>query len=201
MQINLEDIAYYLTSSQTKPNRIMREQILSFFQDKDIKNVLDYGCGRFLRDSLFLANSEIKVDAVDLEEQIKRIDSEKFKHKYINSISPNIPNTNYDTALLNFVIQVLPLEEQRNKILKKVYSVIKEKGYLVLSVRNQRDIKHSVQNTGIPYNHGFLMRKGNKYTFVRGYEREEIEDILNSLDLHILQIHRTCDSYITLSQK
>ncbi len=199
MAPSLDDIAYHLSSSKTKPNKIMRENILPFLQEQDVKRVLDYGCGKYLRDSSFLAKHNFIVDAVDIEEQVQRIDQEKAQ--LIHNVSTEITNNNYDAALLNFVIQVLPTEKQREEILEKVYEAIKKDGYLVLSLRNPRDIKHCVKANGTPFNDGFLMKKGSYYTFVRGYEREEIENMLDSFNLRVVQIYRTCDSFITLSQK
>lgn len=175
----------------------MRERVLPFLQGQDARRVLDYGCGRYLRDSAFLAVNGFTVDAVDLEEQVRRIDEERVR--LVKSVSSSINESNYDAALLNFVLQVLPTEEQRQDVLSKVYSAIKPQGYLILSLRNKRDMKHCVESNGTPYNDGFLMRRGKALTFVRGYEREEVERMLSKM--HIMEIIRTCDSFITISQK
>lgn len=199
MAISLENIAYHCTSCQTKPNVVMRKKILPFFKEHNVEKVLDFGCGRYLRDSLLLAKHHIFVDAVDLEEQIRRIDPRKSRR--VHSLSTEISDKNYDATLLNFVIQVLPTQEQRTEILEKVYSVIKDEGYLVLSVRNPRDIRHSVKPKGVPFKDGFLLKKNSDYTFVKTYEKKEVESALNSLDLAIIHIFSTPDSYIALAQK
>ena len=199
MEINPKNLAYHLTSSKTKPNKIMRDKILPFFLDNNIRTVLDYGCGKHLRDSIYLSKNNLIVDAVDLEVQIQKINPEKAK--LVNCISTDLVQNNYDAALLNFVLQVLPTEKHRGKVLEKVYKGIKEDGYLVLSLRNQRDIDHCVKNKGIPFNDGFIMQKGRYSTFVRGYEKAEIEELLDKYNLNILNITRTCDSFIALSQK
>ena len=160
---------------------------------------LDYGCGKYLRDSIYLTENGLIVDAVDLVEQIERIGSEKSDQ--INNISTEISQNNYDAALLNFVLQVLPTEEQREEVIKTVCSAIRTRGYLVLSLRNQRDIRHCVKHKGIPYEDGFLMQRGRHYTFVKGYERAEVERILDKHNLAALDIIRTCDSFVVLSQK
>lgn len=199
MQISLENIAYHLTSMQTKPNVVTREKILPFFREHDVEKVLDFGCGRYLRDSLLLAKHGISVDAVDLEEQIRRIDPRKSK--CIHSLSTDILDKNYDATLLNFVIQVLPTQEQRADILEMVRAATRDEGYFVLSVRNSKDIRHFVKPKGLPFNDGFLMRRNGGYTFVKTYEKSEVEGILNSLDLTIICIFSTSDSYIALAQK
>lgn len=177
----------------------MRENILPFFVSHDVRTVLDYGCGKHLRDSLYLSANGLTVDAVDLERQLQRIDHQKARK--IHSLSPEIIGKNYDAALLNFVLQTLPTEEQREKVLKRVCSAIKDDGYLVLSLRNQRDMRHCVEKNGRPSYDGFLMQTGRYYTFVRGYEKAEIEELLDSADLTVVEITRTCDSFIALSQK
>jgi hypothetical protein len=95
----------------------------------------------------------------------------------------------------------LPTQEQRNEILEKVRSAVKYDGYFVLSVRNQNDWRHLVKPKGRPFNDGFLMEKNNAYTFVKLYEKKEVEAILDSLELKVLDIFSTSDSYIALAQK
>jgi hypothetical protein len=201
MEPSLDNIAYHLTSTKTKPNITMREEILPFFEGQGlcVRDILDFGCGRYMRDSLLLTKNGFHVDAVELEEQIKRIDSRKAKR--INNLSTEIMHGNYDATLLNFVIQVLPTQEQRNEILEKVRSAVKYDGYFVLSVRNQNDWRHLVKPKGRPFNDGFLMEKNNAYTFVKLYEKKEVETILDSLELKVLDIFSTSDSYIALAQK
>jgi len=193
------EIAYYLTSSQTKPNGIMQNQILPFFLRNNVERVLDFGCGKYLRDSLLLSANGITVDALDIKEQIERIDHKKTE--LINCLSSKITDSDYDAVLLNYVIQVLPNDEERFKVLDKAYGALKTDGYFVLSVRNQVDIAYGVKAHGVPYNDGFLMKRGKQFTFVRGYGKEELEEILSSFDFKIMQIHKTPNSYITLSQK
>lgn len=195
----LDDIAHTLSSTQTKPNKIMKEDILPFLQENCVSKVLDFGCGKYLRDSLLLAKNGFVVDAVDLEEQISEIDSKKSAQ--VNSLSTKIPSKKYDAALVNFVIQVLPTEEQRQKILKSVYSALKDGRFYVLSVRNRKDVRHYVAKTGIPFADGYLMKKGQQHTFVRSYSLKEVEQIMNSQGLDILQIYSSWGAYVALGQK
>ena len=136
--VTLTDSVYHNTSRMTKPNKVMREKVLLFLKEQDVKTILDFGCGKFLRDAVFLAEQGFVVDAVDLEEQVQRVSFEKSK--LIHSLSIKIPNNNYDAAMLNFIIQVLPTEEQRQEVLGRIYDTIKDEGYLVLSLRTLNDI-------------------------------------------------------------
>ena len=94
----------------TKPNKVMREKILPFLKEQDVKTILDFGCGKFLRDAVFLAEQGFEVDAVDLEEQVQRVSLEKSK--LIHSLSTKIPNNNYDATMLNFIIKSCQLKNK-----------------------------------------------------------------------------------------
>ncbi len=199
MDIALEDIAYHLSSTKTKPNKIMREEILPFFTKQQISKVLDYGCGKYLRDALFLTREGFVVDAVDTEEQVLRIDESLANE--LSALASDIPSDKYDAALLNFVIQVLPTHEQRMDVLEKVSASLKTGGYLVLSLRNQNDINTYVKPKGQPFNDGYIMGRKDRFTFVRAYDKSEIRCILTSLDMRIVKMFRTPSSHICLGQK
>ena len=197
MKISLDKIAYHLSSSKTKPNKMMREEVLPFLLENNVQKILDYGCGKFLRDSLLLTENGFEVDAVDMEEQIEIIDKEKAKR--MHGLSTKIKDNNYDAALLNFVLQVLPTEKQRKETLKNVYNAIRKGGYLIFSLRNTWDIKKYAEPSGIPFKDGFVMEKTN--TFVRGYTKKELTEILRSLNMDIIRIHSSSVSYVSISKK
>jgi hypothetical protein len=199
MEISLEDIVYHLTSNKSKPNKIMKTRILSFFKQNKIARVLDYGCGKFLRDSILFSERGMIVDAVDIEKQIERIGKEKSR--LINSISDKINHNNYDAALLNFVLQVIPIKKQRERILEKVCNATKNEGYIVLSLRNKKDLLRFSEDKKIRFKDGLLMTKGKYYTFVKGYDKEEIMSILKRFNLKQIDMYQAGYSYITLSQK
>lgn len=197
--MKLEDIVCEITSVKTKPNIIMRKYILPFFKENNVKTILDYGCGKFLRDSLFLTEQGFIVDAVDTEKQIKRID--KNKSRLINSLSTEIISDNYDAALLNFILQVIPSEEERKSVLDKVYQSIKDQGHLIISLRSMSDINYYAKPSGIPFKDGYLMKVGNNYTFVRGYDKESIEVLLSPFNPNVVAIYQSSCSYVLLGQK
>ena len=198
MNINLKEITYHLTSTQTKPNKVMKEKVVPYFLEHDVKTVLDYGCGKYLRDSVYLSKEGFIVDAVDLEEQVQRIELEKAK--LINNVSTkNLYKNYYDASLLNFVLQVLPTKKQRENVLEEVCSAIKDEGYLVLSLMNQNYLTRCENR--ISFKDGFITHRGMYCTFIKTYERTEIEKLLNKSHLKIINITKIGDSFITLSQK
>jgi SAM-dependent methyltransferase len=188
-----------MTSDRPIPNKPMQEKVLPFLKENNVRRVLDYGCGKFLRDALLLTREGMTVDCVELEEQILRIEPEKSG--LVNSLATKIPGRNYDAALLNYVIQVIPTKERREEILKEVCDALKTGGYFVLTVRNMADIKKFIEPTGIPHNDGFIMKKSGCDVFVRGYELSEVEEILQNLKLTPVKIYKERFSYLAISQK
>lgn len=195
--MKLEDIVYAPSSTRTVPNKMMKENVAPFLRRHNVETVLDYGCGRFLRDSVYLTKRGFKVDAVDLEEQVKIID--KSKSKLINSLGTEIRDNNYDAALLNFILQVIPREEKRDEILKNVCSAVKEGGFLIVSLRNQWDINNYVKPNGMKFNDGYVLSRTK--TFVRGYSLKEMKELLASASLTLLELHYSRVSYVSISQK
>jgi len=177
MRAKLEEVVYAPSSRKTKPNKIMREEILPFFKENNVKTILDYGCGRFLRDSLFLTENGFAVDAVDLEEQVRNIKPEKSK--LINSLSTEIPDNNYDASLLNFVIQVLPTEKQRQEERRKlqrqrILEEEKRQGNVEMSSR-RHDYGTSRKNCGA----GFILKVGVRSgSIVLGCHRARLCSVL-----------------------
>ena len=197
--INLEQISYHLTSRETKPNKEMKEKVLPFFLENNVRTVLDYGCGKFLRDSLYLSEKGFVVDALDLPEQIERIDVNLVKK--IHSISSELKEKKYDAVLLNFVLQVLPTKKQRKEVLEDAISAVKKEGYLVLSLRNQSEINRHLIDGAVRYKDGLIMGDKNFKTFVKGYTKDEVKKIISDHNLKLIEFLRTYSSFISISKK
>ncbi len=200
MKISLEEFVYASTSREIKPSKATKEMVLPFFVGQGIRKVLDYGCGRFLRDSVYLAENSLIVDAIDLPEQLGRINPLLIQK--IQNLSDAPVQSDYDAVLLNFVLQVLPFENQREEVLNKAISLVKSGGYLVLSLRNKSEIKcNFAKKKGIPYNDGFVIQNGIHKTFVRGYTKKEMEEIILNHNLKIIQFSRTYASFVSINRK
>lgn len=192
------ELDYHKTARKTKPNKIMREEIVPFFKQKNVESVLDFGCGPFLRDSLYLARRGFVVCAVDLPEQIKRVDVERALSEGLNSVSSKIPLKQYDAAMLNFVIQVIEEPKKRIDLLKMVCEPVRQEGYLVLSARRKEEVERTKKPSWKPLNDGYVTMQN---TFVRGYEQRELEEVLLSLEMKPIKTYKTSSSLITLNQK
>ncbi len=196
--MKLGDIVYHLASREAKPNKVMKSKVLPFLLENNVKKALDYGCGKYLRDSLLLAESGIRVDAVDVPEQVERIGKDIASR--VHSVSACIPSSGYDAALLNYVIQVIPLQEKRMAVMADVYDSIRKGGYLVLSLRTEADIERCVKPGYIPFNDGYV--SPNTHTFVRPYSKEEAESLLASFGWGIAKLfHKKSMHFIAIAQK
>ncbi len=76
--------------------------------------VLDYGCGR--------------------GDDARALGFETFDPYY----RPNMPNGSFDVVVCNFVLNVIPDESERNKVIAAIRSKLVEGGTAYVSVRNDK---------------------------------------------------------------
>lgn len=194
---------YHRTAALANPNKIMTGKVVPFLEQQGVKRVLDYGCGRFLRDSAYLAKRGMAVDAVDLDAQVARIIAERREGvRALRSLSHSILSDEYDAALLNFVITVLPEEAQRKKMLSDVSERVRSGGYLVASVRSRADMLLHAGKNARPYKDGFLIgRNDGTTTFHKGYDHCEFLDLLESVSLRPLNFYSSFTAFVCVAQK
>ena len=121
------------------------KKLLPFLQKKKIKTILDFGCGNG-RNTFFLKEKGFEVSAIDSRQIILEIEKEfkKFNitSKYYNINSTKIPyKTNSFDTILAWRVLHRGLKNYRRKLLKELHRILRSKGYLVLAVSTERDIK------------------------------------------------------------
>ena len=163
--------------------------------ERSVETILDYGCGKFLRDSIYLSNEGFVVDSVDISEQLDRMDLEDLLNQGVNSISSEILGKNYDVCLLNYVIQVVETESKRDKILDNVCDSIKPTGYLIISSRSKKEVNSTYKNK---FEDGYITRLG---TFIKGFNEEEVESLINERNLKTLITHKMGQGFLKIAQK
>ncbi|WP_207741083.1 class I SAM-dependent methyltransferase [Paraclostridium bifermentans] len=107
------------------------------------KFIIELGCGNG-RDSLFFTNNGINVLAIDQSEAI--IDDLKVKNKYknIKFIQDDFVNSKLldeikvDYVYSRFTIHSIT-EEDEEKLIKRVYNCLKNKGMFFIEVRSVKD--------------------------------------------------------------
>ena len=114
-------------------------EIIDFFKEKHVKNVLDFGAGA-LRHCFPLMDSNINVCAVEFDEQFKKPSCQKAlsradKNQYFTTlVYPRdfISDTNkFDAVLLCYVLNIMPLKQEREKVISYIYRKMNDSGYLL----------------------------------------------------------------------
>jgi len=133
---------------QSKLNPIYEplwEILKEFYQDKDIKTVLDFGCGdgnySFLmqKDGLELLGIDISNRAIKKAlsyKKIQKIDNIDFKIK--DTILDEVKSNSFDLVVLLNSFHCLKKQE-RLDLLSKIKRVLKQNQYLFLSVLSLED--------------------------------------------------------------
>ena len=134
--------------------------------------VLDYGCGK-LRYAIPLASHVKSVVAIDSQDQV--YSRKKIGDRVLAPCDIDIDNLivtsvdddrwkkqDYDVVFCTNVLSAIPFEKERFEIIENSKNVLKEKGYLFISVqyRNSYFSKYKSRDDAIPYQDGWLIRRG-----------------------------------------
>ncbi len=141
MSINFKYKKYNLG---LKPSLHLKK-LLPFLQKKRLKTILDFGCGNG-RNSFFLKKNSFDVSAIDSKQVISDIEKELKKlnvsSKSYNMNSAKIPyKTNSFDAIIAWRVLHRGLKNYRKKLVKELHRILKSKGYLVVAVSTDEDIK------------------------------------------------------------
>jgi SAM-dependent methyltransferase len=141
MSINFKYEGYNLG---IKPSLHLKK-LLPFLQKKKIKTILDFGCGNG-RNSFFLKKKGFDVFTIDSKQVISDVETDfnKFnissKSYNINSTKIPYKNNSFD-AIIAWRVLHRGLKEYRNKLIKELNRILKNKGYLIVAVSIEEDIK------------------------------------------------------------
>jgi len=124
------------------PNKVVAD-LIPIFRKRKVQRILDFGAGA-LRHALPLVKAGFQVCAVEFEECFARPAcskalSEATSHpNFTTLIYPKdfIKDTRrFDAALLCYVLQTMPLREERQSVLKYIYKKLREDSYLLYMSR------------------------------------------------------------------
>jgi SAM-dependent methyltransferase len=130
-------------SAGLPPNRVMRQKIIPFFHSRDVEKVLDFGAGS-LRHTFSLLDAGFEVCAVEFREAFERpasADALERAKRYANFSALIWPNEfikdtrKFDAAMLNYVLQTMPLASERETVLKYIYRKLKRDAWLLYMSR------------------------------------------------------------------
>ena len=138
------------------PNKLIQKAIIPFFKKRKVHSVLDFGAGA-LRHCFPLLDAGFEVCAVEFEEGFKRPMCQKAlqeaskHHSFSALIWPKDfikDRRKFDAALLFYVLQIMPVKEERNLVLKHIYRKLRSDSYVVYASRygqiSEADFQHKV---------------------------------------------------------
>lgn len=109
----------------------------TFFQKRQVTNVLDYGTGT-MRNTHFLAGQGFRVYAADLPEQVAKLrncPALELVERLLESNELHDTRLNVDLVLSTYVFNIIMNHEERHSYLRNAVSNLKAGGYLLMEVR------------------------------------------------------------------
>jgi hypothetical protein len=126
-------------SAGLHPNKLLSETLIKFFKNRGVQTVVDFGAGA-LRHTFPLLRAGFQVCAVEFAEQFKRTKcSEALRRaeksgNFCKLVWPKDFKRDarrFDAALLCYVIQTMPLKEERELVLKTLGKKLRDDSYLL----------------------------------------------------------------------
>jgi len=130
-------------SAGLPPNKLLHDTLVNFFRSKGVESIVDFGAGA-LRHTFPLLQAGFQVCAVEFEEQFKKPICTEALHKadkhanFTKLIWPSDfrkDKRHFDAALLCYVLQTMPLHEERKLVLKLLRNKLSNDSYLLLMSR------------------------------------------------------------------
>ena len=186
---NRKKITVDVTSSVSAglpPNKILAETVVPFFSRKRVDRVVDFGAGA-LRHCFPLLRAGIQVCAVEFEEQFSRPSCSAARKKAERSgnfstlIWPKDfrdDNRRFDAALLCYVLQTMPIPDERDLVMKLLRKKLTGNSYLLWMSRfGQIQNVPKDQEVGDGY---FMSPDHELKSFVREFTTEETHKMMES---------------------
>ncbi len=184
-----KDILIDVTTSASaglEANSVIVDTLVPLLKARKAERILDFGAGA-LRHTLALLDNGFEVCAVEFEEAFKRpTASRKLQEaeKYANFSALVWPKQfiadkrKFDAALLVYVLQVMPVPEERMTVLSHLYKKLNKDTYLFYSSRfgqiTSSDKKHKVSD-------GFYRwPKRKSHSFYREFTTEQTDKLITA---------------------
>lgn len=132
-----------------------------------------------------LVNNNFSVSILDTPTQLDSLDNnylKLFKNIYTTDINNIIEK--YDIILCSYVINVIPIYEDRVKLINNIYSLLKDNGTVFIEVRSIKDLENS--KTKDYFNDGYILGRGSTKTFQKPYNLSELKSFIETESLFIV---------------
>ena len=157
---------------------------------------LDYGSGK-LRNSRYLHEQGMVVDAVDTKDQIDTYDVDFLRNTY--SIYDDISDK-YDYILCSFVLNVIPDLEIRMRVMSRLKELVSNDGFIYLETRADEKIESS--KTAVRYGDGYLLGSGEIKTFQKKIDIDELHKYAIKTGLRVVESKKlSASSFVKLEKE
>jgi hypothetical protein len=172
-------------SAGLPPNKLIKE-LIPFFKSRKVERIVDFGAGA-LRHCFPLLKAGFQICAVEFEEQF----SKPFCQDALNKArkDPNFStliwpkdfkadNRKFDAAILSYVLQTMPIADERELVLRLLYKKLRDDSYLLYMSRfNQMDGTSS----GHRVEDGYYKKPDEEsHSFYREFSTEETHKYFNA---------------------
>lgn len=165
--------------------------LVALLREEGVKRIIDFGAGG-LRHALPLLHAGFEVCAVEFEETFIR----PICAKYLSAaeVDPRFSLIHprdfiqdcrkFDAALLCYVVQIMPVEQERKLALKQLYRKLREDGYLLYMSKfvnrfDEMPAKHKVSD-------GFYTLPDHQHhSFYREFTAEETHKTMNEFGFRL----------------
>lgn len=177
------------TAMNVKRESESARQLLNLLKEKSNASVLDYGCGLGRNINFLLNNSQsVSVDGCDTEEQVKNINKDEEKMKFLLSKNTTITTSlelkkEYDFILSSHVLNVV-LDDVKLFIIEDMYRLLKKGGKAIIQVRTASDVESAKSKE--KFGCGWLIQKGKDKTYQEGITKEKMENLLSQAGFEIV---------------
>jgi len=187
-----EDIWIDVTTSVSPglpPKQVLRDTMIPFFQERGVESILDFGAGA-LRHTFPLLEAGFQVCAVEFEEAFDRPACRQAleeARKYANFSALVWPKEfigdrrQFDAAMLNYVLQVMPEPKERDLVLKTVYRKLRRNAY-VLYMSRWNQVSDTAKRHRV--SDGYYMWPSRRYhSFYREFTTEATHRMMEDVRL------------------
>jgi SAM-dependent methyltransferase len=169
-----------------KPNQGFIDHLVPWMNERGFTRVLDFGAGA-LRHTLALLNAGIDVTIVEYKRAFTRpkasenLKIARSKSGYTSLIWPiNFISSpkKYDVALLLYVLQVIPVETERLRILKEIAKKLDKNGPRRLYYASRHGEAKGLPNNRKCENGGWIKGDGDGKTFYIEWNASKTDDFM-----------------------
>ncbi len=187
----------YQTKKNPSKETTFAREVYSFLKNKNVKTILDLGCGDG-EDSLFFVKQGLIVTALDFSKEAlkqlqktidsQRIDNLTLLHQDITQLNLN---QKFDAIFANLSLHYFD-DKTTTAIFTKLHSLLNEDGYLFVRCKSTKDPLYGVGTeieTGLFNNNGKL-----QHLFSIDYLKEKLAKF------ELIEIKETVEDHLTMDK-